>query len=172
MTLQPRARACAAIAALATLACAGCGGAGDEATQLTRAEYVAKVDAQCTVSNARTKRLNEESRRAGRAAENDAQLLRRLVPILERGYGQVRDNAAAFQAANPPPGDQAEVERIRKLYDDQAEIVRKLGAAAKRGDVEAFKALSEEQKDVVARARAAAPAYGFEECGSAKSDAP
>ena len=96
--------------------------------------------------------------------------MRRLAPILERGYGPVRDNAAAFEAANPPAGDAAAIERIRKAYDEQAELVRRLAAAAKRGDVDAFKALSEEQKDVVTRARTLARAYGFAECGSSKSD--
>ena len=78
----------------------------DEPDGPTRAEFIAKTDAQCKVSNARTKTLNEEAapRRRTRA-RSEAQLLRELAPILERGYGQVRDNAAAFQAVNPPPAD-------------------------------------------------------------------
>ena len=98
-------------------------------------------------------------------------MLRALAPILERGYGQVRDNAAAFEAVNPPPADAAKIERIRKLYDEQAELVRKLAAAAKAGDVGEFKALSDRQASVLSNARNAASAYGFKECGSEKSDA-
>jgi hypothetical protein len=48
--------------------------------------------------------------------------------------------------------------------------VRRLAAAAKRGDASAFKALSEKQKDVVTRARQLTRRYGFRECGSSKSD--
>ena len=49
--------------------------------------------------------------------------------------------------------------------------MQRLAASAKRGDTQAFKSLSEEQRDVVTRARKAAQAYGFKECGSSKSDA-
>jgi ABC-type Fe3+-hydroxamate transport system substrate-binding protein len=161
-----------AVLTAAALGLAACGGSGDdEPAGPTRAEFIAKTDAQCKVSNARTKTLNEDAARVVDATPDEAQLLAKLAPIFERGYGQVRDNAAAFQAVNPPPADAAEIERIRKLYDEQAEIVRKLARAAKTGDVDQFKALSEEQRDVVRRARAAARAYGFEECGSDKSDA-
>ena len=138
---------------------------------LTRAQYIATTDALCKQSNARTRKLNAELRRRSAGATSDAQLLRRLAPVLERGYGPVRDNAAAFQAANPPASDAAEIERIRALYDRQAEFLRKLARAARRVDSNAFKSLSEQQKDVVTRARKLARSYGFKECGSSKSDA-
>jgi len=155
------------------LAPAGCGDSGDdEPESLTRAEFIAKTDAQCKLSNVRTKALNEAAASAAAGAgPSEAQLLRALAPILQRGYGQVRDNAAAFQAVSPPPADAAEVEAIRKLYDEQGELARKLAAAAKRGDVDEFKSLTAEQKDLLARARRATRAYGFKECGSTKSDA-
>jgi hypothetical protein len=158
--------------AVAALALAACGGSGsDEPEGPTRAEFIAKTDAQCKVSNARTKTLNDEVAQAAAGTRSQAQLLRKLAPILARGSGQLRENAAVFKAAEPPTADAAEVEQIRKLYDEQAELARKLAAAAKAGDLDAFKALSEEQKDVLARARKAARAYGFKECGSTKSDA-
>ena len=159
------------ILTVVALGLAACGDSGGDDPALTRAEFIAKTDAQCKVSNARTKTLNEEAARVAATAGSEAQLLRELAPILERGYGQVRDNAAAFQAVNPPSDDAAEIERIRKIYDEQAEVVRKLGLAAKRGDTDRYKALSEEQRDVIVRARSATSAYGFQECGSAKSDA-
>jgi hypothetical protein len=156
----------------AALALAACGDSGkDESAPLTRAEFIAKTDAQCRGSNVRTKKLNEEATGVATRVRGEAQRLRELAPILERGYGQVRDNAAAFQAVNPPPDDAATVERIRKLYDQQAELVRKLAAAAKRGDAKQFTALTDQQKGVLARARKATQAYGFKECGSTKSDA-
>lgn len=160
----------AALLAVAVLGLQACGGDGTP-DELTRAEFVAKTDAQCKVSNARTKTLNEEATRAAAAAPTEAQLLRELTPILERGYRQVRDNAAAFRAVDPPSADAAEIDRIRTLYDEQVEVVRKLGAAAKDDDLEQYKAVSEEQKDVLARLREATSAFGFQECGSIKSDA-
>ena len=161
-----------AVLVVAALGLAACGGTDeDEPEPLTRAEFIAKTDAQCKVSNVRTKALNVQAARAADSAGSEAELLRALAPILERGYGQVRDNAAAFAVVNPPSSDAAKVEAIRKLYDEQAELVRKLAAAAKRGDVDAFRSLTEEQKDVLARARKAARGYGFKECGSTKSDA-
>lgn len=159
----------AVLAFAAAVLVAGCGGLGDDDAP-TRAQFIAKTDRLCEASNTRTRALNVELRAAAEAARNDAELLRRLAPILKRGYGPVRDNAAAFQAANPPAGDAAAIERIRRAYDEQAELVRRLAAAAKRGDVPAFMALSEEQKDVVMRARSLARSYGFRECGSSKSD--
>jgi hypothetical protein len=156
----------------AGLGLAACGDSGSDApARPSRAEFIVKTDAQCKVSNARTKTLNEQASRVARTAGNEAQLLRELAPILERGYKQVRDNAAAFEAVEPPAADVAEVGRIRTLYGEQADVVRKLRDAAKRGDIEQFKAASEEQKDVLVRARRATSAYGFKECGSTKSDA-
>ena len=146
------------------LAPAGCGDS-------SRAEFIAKTDAQCKRTNVRTKALNEAAARAAASAGSDAQVLRALAPILRRSYGQVRDNAAAFEAESPPPADAAEVKRIRKLYDEQAKLARKLAVAAKRGDIDEFRSLTELQKDLVARARRATRAYGFKECGSTKSDA-
>lgn len=82
----------------------------------------------------------------------------------------MRDNAAAFQVSNPPSDDAAAIERIRAAYDKQAEQVRRLAAAARAGDAVRFRALSDEQEEVVTRARRLARGYGFRECGSAKSD--
>jgi hypothetical protein len=161
---------CPALLVAAAVLVAACGGSGGDDDPPTKAQFIAKTDRLCEASNRRTRALNVELKTAADASENDKDLLRRLAPILERGYGPVRDNAASFQAANPPAGDAAAIERIRKAYDEQAELVRRLAAAAKRGDVPAFKALSEEQKDVVLRARRLARAYGFQECGSSKSD--
>jgi hypothetical protein len=157
---------------LAAIGLAACGGS-DDATDapLTRAQYIATTDALCKQSNARTRKLNAELRRRSAGATSDAQLLRRLAPVLERGYGPVRDNAAAFQAANPPAADAARIERIRALYDRQAEFARKLARAARRVDTDEFKSLSVQQKDVVTRARRLTRGYGFKECGSTKSDA-
>ncbi|HEV7807896.1 MAG TPA: hypothetical protein VGO80_18905 [Solirubrobacteraceae bacterium] len=165
------ARASLAAAALAVaVGIATCGG-GDDAQTLTRAQYIASTDKLCKASNTRTRTLNVRLLRAAADARNDRQLLRRLAPILERGYGKVRDNAAAFQAANPPPDDAAEIERIREAYDKQANQVRLLAAAARSGDVARFRSLSDEQEEVVTYARRLARGYGFRECGSAKSDA-
>jgi hypothetical protein len=157
----------------AALVLAACGGAGGGAASkpLTRAEFISKTDMQCKASNTRTRALNTELLRAAAGARSDKQLLSRLAPILARGTGPVRDNAAAFQVANPPPADAAKIEHIRKAYDRQADLVRKLAAAAKRGDVKAFALLSAHQRIVVTRARRLARGYGFKECGSAKSDA-
>ena len=169
LRVQPHLAIGLALAAVGVASCGGSNDAGD--APLTRAQYIATTDALCKQSNARTRTLNIELRRQAAGVTSDAQLLRRLAPVLERGYGPVRDNAAAFQAANPPAADAAEVERLRALYDSQAEFVRRLARAARRVDTNAFKSLSEQQKDVVKRARRLAHRFGFKECGSTKSDA-
>ena len=162
--------ACVLVIAAAAPALGGCGGSsGDDGP--TRAEYIAATDARCTASNKRTRELNVQLRRAAASASDDRDLLRRLAPILQRGYASVRDNAAAFEAADPPAADAAEVERIRDAYDEQAQQVRKLAAAARRGDIAAFGSLSEAQKAIITRARRLAREYGFRECGSSRSDA-
>jgi hypothetical protein len=161
---------CSALLAAIAAFVAACGGSSGDGDALTRAQFIAKTDRLCQASNRRTRALNLQLNDAAARSRDDTELLRRLAPILERGYGPVRDNAAAFQAANPPAGDAAAIERIRKAYDEQAELVRRLAAAARRDDIDAFKTLSVQQKDVVTRARTLARAYGFEECGSSKSD--
>lgn len=160
--------ACAILAATA-VALAGCGSKDDDAAA-TRAQYIARIDTLCETSNRRTRTLNARLRRAAAGARDNRELLRRLAPVLQRGYGSVRRNAAVFEAADAPDGDAAAVKRIREAYDQQAEQVRELAAAARRGDVRAFLSLSEEQKQVVTRARRLARNYGFRECGSSKSD--
>lgn len=161
--------ACAVLAATA-LAVAGCGAKDDDAAA-TRAQYIARIDARCEASNRRTRTLNAQLRRAAAGARNDRELLRRLAPVLKRGYGSVRKNQAVFEATEAPADDAAAIKQIARAYDQQAEQVRELAAAARRGDVRAFIALSDQQKQVVTRARRLARAYGFRECGSAKSDA-
>jgi hypothetical protein len=158
-----------ALLALAALALGACGSSGDDTTA-ARQRFIAGTDALCKASNARTKALNLKLRRAAAGARDDRDLLRRLAPILRQGNEPVRDNAAALRASDPPAADAARVEGIRRVYDEQAALVRKLAGAAALVQVDRFKALSEEQKDVVTRARRLAHEYGFEECGSAKSD--
>jgi hypothetical protein len=124
--------------AVATLGLAACGDSEEPTPALTREAFIART---------------EELQRAGAQARDDTQLMRRLHPILERGYRAVRDNAAAFEAANPPPADAARIEKIRAAYDQQAELARKLTDAAKRGDAEQFRSLSAQQRAVSTRAR-------------------
>lgn len=157
------------VAALA-LALAACGGSNAKQDPLTRAQYIAKSDALCKASNARTRSLNEQLARAVAASTGDADLLRRVVPILRRGYAPIAANARAFQATTPPLADAVAIEHIRETYDQQAELVRRLAIAAEGGKEKTFKSLTLEQNDVAARARRLAHAYGFKECGSSKSD--
>jgi len=154
---------------VAALAVGSCGGSGDDGP--TRADFIAKTDARCKVSNARTKALNAEVSRVADTAPTEARLLRGLAPILERAFRQVRDNATAFRAVTAPSADAAEVGRIRALYDEQAAVVGKLSQAAKNNDLKQYRTLFEEQKDVLVRLRKATGAYGLKECGSTKSDA-
>jgi hypothetical protein len=158
---------CAALAVAAAAGLASCG----DADGPTRAQFIAGTDKLCERSNRRTRTLNRQVAQAAAGARNERDRLRRLAPVLERGYDRVRDNAIAFRTEEPPAADADEIERIRRLYDRQAEFVRSLAAAARRGDARAFAALSEQQADVVTRARRLTRAYGFKECGSRKSDA-
>ena len=157
--------------AFAALGLAACGDSEEPTPALTREAFIARTEELCEASNARTRKLNADLQRAGAQARDDTQLMRRLHPILKRGYRAVRDNAAAFEAANPPPADAARIEKIRAAYDQQAELARKLTDAAKRGDAEQFRSLSAQQRAVSTRARRLARDYGFRECGSSKSDA-
>jgi hypothetical protein len=161
---------CAGLAVVA-LVLPGCGGGDERHGAPTRAQFIAKADALCQASNRRTRALNLQLRRAGALARGERDLLRRLAPILERGAGGVARNAAAFRAAEPPAADEVEIDLIRGLYDQQTRLARRLAAAAAKGEVSSFKALSTQQDDVVARARRVSRAYGFKECGSTKSDA-
>jgi hypothetical protein len=159
------------LAALA-LALAACGGSSSQAGKpLTRAQYIAKADKLCTASNARTRALNDKLVRAASETTTNAQLLRRLAPILRQGYAPIAANASTFDAVAPPVADAVAIERIREAYDQQAELVRRLAIAAEGNDADRFKSLSRTQTQVVARARRLARAYGFKECGSSKSDA-
>lgn len=158
--------------AAAALALGACGDSGDgENPTPTRASYIEKTDALCEDSNKRTLKLNRDLQRAAETAEGNADLLKRLAPILRRGYGSVRDNAIAFRAVEAPPADEARIERIRKAYDRQADLARKLADAAADGDSARFRSVSAQQRRLVVSARRLARGYGFKECGSSKSDA-
>lgn len=154
---------------LAAFGAAGCGDDGDGDAP-TRAQFIAQTDELCKASNRRTRTLNLKLRRAAAVARNDRDVLRRLAPILEDGYDLVRDNAAAFRAVEPPDDDAAAIAGLRTLYDRQAQFVRRLAAAARRGDARRFEALSVEQQAVVTRARRLSRAFGFKQCGSSRSD--
>jgi hypothetical protein len=154
----------------AALALSACGSSGDDATTAARQRFIAKTDVLCKTSNARTRALNLKLQRAAAGAHDDKELLRRLAPILRQGDKPVRDNAAALRANDPPAVDAARIELVRRAYDEQAELLRKLASAATRVEVASFTSLSEQQKDVVIHARGLAHDYGFKECGSAKSD--
>jgi hypothetical protein len=152
---------------LVALAAGGCGGDGDAPT---RAQFVAQTDKLCQATNRRTRTLNLKLRRAAAGARTDRDLLRRLAPILDAGYDRVRENAEAFSAVKPPDADAAQIARLRRLYDRQAQFLRRLAAAARRGEVSRFESLTAEQQDVVTRARRLSRAYGFKQCGSTRSD--
>jgi hypothetical protein len=156
--------------AAAALALSACGSGDGDPDRPTRAQFIAGTDRVCATSNRRTRELNQQLARAAAGARDDRDLLRRLAPILQRGYGRVRDNAIAFRTAEPPAADAARIEAIRRLYDRQAEFVSKLAAAARRGDSRAFARLSNEQRQVTSRARRLARAFGFKVCGSTRSD--
>jgi hypothetical protein len=164
-----RATAAAILLALTFGACGSSDRANDTGAS-TRAQFIARTDRLCRASNERTRALNVELQRAAARARDDDELLRRLAPILRRGYAPVKANAAAFDAAEPPADDAAAIERIRVAYDQQARLVRRLAAAARRGDVDAIKSLSTRQRGLVLQARRLARAYGFRECGSSESD--
>ena len=154
---------------VAALVPAGCG--GEEPQPRSHAELVAKIDARCEVTNAETKKINEEAELVGERADTQEQLLRELAPILERASDQVRQNAAAFKSVEPTGNDAAKLDRIRRFYDRQTRLAHKFAAAAKRGAVDEFKMLSELQKDLLRRLRKATSDFGFKECGSTRSDA-
>jgi len=154
------------------LALGACGGSGDSENPVpTRAAYIERTDALCEASNERTRKLNRELQRASAAAGDEGDQLKRLAPILRRGYGAVRDNAVAFRAVQAPPADEARIERIRKAYDRQAELARKLADAAARGDAVRFRSVAAQQRRLVVSARKLTRGFGFDECGSSKSDA-
>jgi len=160
------------LAAVALALVTGCGGTGDEdAKAPTREQFIAETDMRCRTSNRRTQALNEDVQRAAAGAQSDEQLVRRLAPILERGRDTVRDSATVFQSTQAPDADASAITRIRAAYDRQAELARKLAAAAGDGDLEQFQALSGRQRDGVAAARRLARDYGFKVCGSTNSDA-
>jgi predicted outer membrane protein len=158
-----------ALLALAALVLTACGSSGDDTTA-ARKRFIARTDVLCKASNARTRALNLRLLQRAADARDDRQLLRRLAPILHQGNGPVHDTAAALRANDPPAADAARVEGIRRVYDEQAQLVRQLASAAARVEVSRFKSLSEHQKEVVLRARRLAHDYGFKECGSQKSD--
>ena len=64
-----------------------------------------------------------------------------------RGYEPACATTPSRSArASHRPATRLEIERIRRLYDQQAQFVRKLAAAARRGDSRAFRALSSSRR--------------------------
>jgi hypothetical protein len=176
----------AAGSAVVCLLLAGCGGdddtpedqpdAGTTPTtttvrQPTRAEFISAADTYCKRANAQAKRLNARLVQAQQAATDEQGALRAIAPLLRDGVPFERARLRALRAIEPPPKDEATIERYLDLASRQTRIVERLADAAKDADVKRFAAAGTEQIRLRKRAESIAKSYGFKECGSRRNEA-
>ena len=123
------------LGAVALLA-AACG--GDEAAKdegVTRAEYVAEVNALCTKVTRESRPINTKIKALLEASGTYASRLRKGAPLLHQPYAKQKAKLAAFKKIEPPAADRAQVKAITTAAQRALKDLRDALPAADAGDV-------------------------------------
>lgn len=146
-------RIAALAAAVAVAVVAGCGGGGG-GDRLTKAEYIAAADAICKATNDELGALPDPS-----SIEEVASLAEQAVSIEE-------DALAKLKELKPPEADQATIDEALGLLEQQVELGRQLGDAAKAGDGAKVQEIVGQIDPINQQANEIATQYGLVECGN------
>jgi hypothetical protein len=132
---------------------AGCGGGGGGG-RLTKEGYIAAADAICKEASDKIDALGDPQ-----TAEEVAQLADQVVEISE-------DQLAQLRALQPPEADEATINEAYDLIEQQIDIARQVGDAARANDPAKIQELVQEGQQINERADQIAVDYGLKECGS------
>ena len=131
------------------LAVSGCG--GDET--LTKAEYVAKLNAMCEDFAARERKIGEPRTFADLVEKGD-----RVAEAFEEA---IADKVGTLK---PPPEIRAEADRLVELAGQQRDVLRGLAAAAKANDFERLQRLVPRNQELNSESESIMRELGAESC--------
>jgi hypothetical protein len=151
--LRVQTRRPAAVAAAGMLVLAGCGGDGDGGERLSKDEWIEQADAICAQANEDVEALEEPT------------ALDEIAAFTDEASGISREALADLRALRPPEEDQATVDEMLDLVEQQIEIGEQIGEAAADGDQAEVQRLAAEAEPIEAEANEQARAYGLADCG-------
>jgi hypothetical protein len=131
----------------AAVLAAGCGGGDDKAT------YISRADAICADAAAKLHALGTPTT----AAEFQS-FAGKAIPIVEDGLRRVRE-------LDPPKDVAAKADAVFDNVEKGVALVRRIAAAAKKGDAAGLQKLASDASALSAQTGADAKAVGFKECG-------
>jgi hypothetical protein len=146
-----RSRRPAVVAAAGLFVLAGCGGDGGE--RLSKDEWIEQADAICAQANEDVEALEEPT------------ALDEIADFTDEASGISREALADLRALRPPEEDQATVDEMLDLVEQQIEIGEQIGEAAADGDQTEVQRLAAEAEPIEAEANEQARAYGLADCG-------
>jgi hypothetical protein len=142
----------AGISAAGLLVLAGCGGGGDEAEPLSKSEWIEQADEICA-------QADEDIEALG-----DPTTLDEIGELTDEASGISRDALADLRALRPPEEDQATVDQMLDLVEQQIEIGEQIGEAARNGDEAEVRRLAAEAQPLEAQADEIGRQYGLDDC--------
>jgi hypothetical protein len=142
-----------ALVLLVAAALAGCGG-----SKSPREQYVAKLNAMCDDFAERAQKIGEPQTPAGLKARGP-----RLVAAFEQAILE------PIESLDAPPGVRAQAARLRQLARQQADVLRRLSAAGKRGDIAMLRKLAARYAQLSAQVGQIATNLKAHSCASSPS---
>jgi hypothetical protein len=135
------------------LVLAGCGGDGGEGAEpLSKAEWIEQADAICA-------QADEDIEALG-----DPTTLDEVGELTDEASGISRDALADLRALRPPDEDEATVDEMLDLVEQQIEIGEQIGEAARSGDQAEVQRLVAEAEPLEAEADEMGRQYGLDDC--------
>jgi hypothetical protein len=147
-------RGLAGISAAVLLVLAGCGGDGDEAEPLSKSEWIEQANEICAQADVDIEALG------------DPATLDEIGELTDEASGISRDALADLRALRPPEEDQATVDQMLDLVEQQIEIGEQIGEAARNGDEAEVRRLAAEAQPLEAQADEMGRQYGLDDCAN------
>jgi hypothetical protein len=135
------------------LVLAGCGGDGGEGAEpLSKSEWIEKADEICA-------QADEDIEALG-----DPTTLDEIGELTDEASGISRGALADLRALRPPEEDQATVDEMLDLVEQQIGIGEQIGEAARNGDEAEVQRLAAEAEPLEAQADELGRQYGLDDC--------
>ncbi len=142
---------------------AGCGGSdSDSGGALSKEDFIAQADEICAESDAASDAFGEDFEAAYGAGDFDA-----AAELIEEADATTSEATDEIKALEPPEEDQATVDELFELTDQQEALVPDLIEAVRAGDNAAVTEVADEAEALDTQTNAIADEYGFVDCGSA-----
>ena len=165
-------RAASIAALLPVMALVGCGGASDSSTQtvtvgstttaepLTKGEYIEQADAICREFDAQLDPLGDKVQAQFEASDYDA-----AADTLAEAVDVARPGLEQLEALPKPPNDDAALEQLDDLRQQQVALLERGEDAVRDQDASRISSIFDELDAVDERSDGIATGYGFQECG-------